>query len=153
MLDSLFLYKFKIMEERLNKQKLIRNGSPKVLVSETKKKDNSKLLIKDAIFIRQAGSLVKVKFTDILWLKADGNYTTLVSRKAVFSIRNILKNFEDELPAGDFMRIHKSYLVRIDEIESINTRDLKVAGDLVPVGRTYYHALINGIQKLGMSGD
>jgi DNA-binding LytR/AlgR family response regulator len=141
------------MREQLNKEKQSSNGSPKIVATETKRTDKSRLLIKDAIFVRHAGSLVKVKFIDILWLKADGNYTILVSRKAVFSIRNILKNFEDELPAGDFMRIHKSYIVRIDEIESINTRDLKVAGDLVPVGRTYYHALINGIQKLGMSGD
>lgn len=141
------------MRELLSKVNSSSNVLPKSQVSEVKKVENSELLIKDAIFVRYAGSLVKVKFTDILWLKADGNYTTLVSRKAVFSVRNILKNFEDELPAGDFMRIHKSYLVRIDEIESINTKDLKVAGDLVPVGRTYYHALINGIQKLGMSGD
>jgi DNA-binding LytR/AlgR family response regulator len=141
------------MREQLNEEKQSSNGSPKIVVTETKRTDKSGLLIKDAIFVRHAGSLVKVKFIDILWLKADGNYTILVSRKAVFSIRNILKNFEDELPAGDFMRIHKSYIVRIDEIESINTKDLKVAGDLVPVGRTYYHALINGIQKLGMSGD
>jgi DNA-binding LytR/AlgR family response regulator len=141
------------MRELLSKVNSSSNILPKSQVNEGKKVENSELLIKDAIFVRHAGSLVKVKFTDILWLKADGNYTTLVSRKAVFSVRNILKNFEDELPAGDFMRIHKSYLVRIDEIESINTKDLKVAGDLVPVGRTYYHALINGIQKLGMSGD
>jgi DNA-binding LytR/AlgR family response regulator len=141
------------MRDLLSKVNSSSNVPLKSQVSEVKKVKNSELLIKDAIFVRHGGSLVKVKFTDILWLKADGNYTTLVSRKAVFSVRNILKNFEDELPAKDFMRIHKSYLVRIDEIESINTKDLKVAGDLVPVGRTYYHALINGIQKLGMSGD
>lgn len=141
------------MRNLLNKVQSNSNVPLKNQLSEVKKVKNSELLIKDAIFVRHGGSLVKVKFTDILWLKADGNYTTLVSRKAVFSVRNILKNFEDELPAKDFMRIHKSYLVRIDEIESINTKDLKVAGDLVPVGRTYYHALINGIQKLGMSGD
>ncbi|MFT4859025.1 MAG: DNA-binding LytR/AlgR family response regulator [Algoriphagus sp.] len=141
------------MRDLLSKVNSSSNVPLKSQLSEVKKVKNSELLIKDAIFVRHGGSLVKVKFTDILWLKADGNYTTLVSRKAVFSVRNILKNFEDELPAKDFMRIHKSYLVRIDEIESINTKDLKVAGDLVPVGRTYYHALINGIQKLGMSGD
>lgn len=141
------------MRELLSEVQSSGNGAPKMQVNESSEVANSELLIKDAIFVRHAGSLVKVKFVDILWLKADGNYTTLVSRKAVFSVRNILKNFEDELPAGDFMRIHKSYLIRIDEIESINTKDVKVAGDLVPVGRTYYHALINGIQKLGMSGD
>ncbi len=132
------------------------NGKDLSLAEEQgtrKEAKDQELLIKDAIFVRHEGALIKVKFADILWLKADGNYTTLVCRKGVFSIRNILKNFENELPTGDFMRIHKSYLVRIDEIESISSREVEVSGDLVPVGRTYYHTLINGIQKLGLAGE
>jgi protein-S-isoprenylcysteine O-methyltransferase Ste14 len=67
-----------------------------------------KLLIRDAVFVRHDGNLVKVRYDDILWLKGDGNYTTLVTRTSVFSVRNILKDFESVLPEGRFMRIHKS---------------------------------------------
>jgi DNA-binding LytR/AlgR family response regulator len=112
-----------------------------------------KLLVKDAVFVRHEGSLVKVKFDDILWLKGDGNYTTLITKRAVFSVRNILKEFEAVLPVDQFMRIHKSYIVQVSEIQSINTKEVKVGSDLVPVGRTYYHQLISGIQKLGNLGD
>jgi DNA-binding LytR/AlgR family response regulator len=114
---------------------------------------DAKLLVKDAVFVRHEGSLVKVKFDDILWLKGDGNYTTLITKKAVFSVRNILKEFESVLPEDQFMRIHKSYIVQVSEIQSINTKEVKVGSDLVPVGRTYYHQLIGGIQKLGNLGD
>lgn len=107
------------------------------------------LLIRDAVFLRHDGNLMKVKYDDILWLKGDGNYTTVVTRKSVFSVRNILKDFESVLPLDRFFRIHKSYIIQIAEIEAINTREVKVGTDLVPVGRTYYHDLINGIQKLG----
>lgn len=111
------------------------------------------LLIKDSLFVRHEGSLVKLKHVDILWLKGDGNYTTIVARHSVFSVRNLLKDFEDVLPTGQFFRIHKSYIVRLDEINSINTKEIKVDKDLVPVGRTYYHGLVNRIQKLGPTGD
>lgn len=114
---------------------------------------DSKLLVKDAVFVRHEGSLVKVKFEDILWLKGDGNYTTLITKKSVFSVRNILKEFETVLPLNQFMRIHKSYIVQVSEILSINTKEVKVGNDLVPVGRTFYHQLIGGIQKLGSLGD
>jgi len=114
---------------------------------------NEELLIKDALFVRHDGSLVKLKHVDILWLKGDGNYTTIVARHSVFSVRNLLKDFEDVLPSDQYIRIHKSYIVRIDEINSINTKEIKVASDLVPVGRTYYHGLVNRIQKLSPSGD
>ncbi len=112
-----------------------------------------KLLVKDAVFVRFEGSLVKVKFLDILWLKGDGNYTTLITRKSVFSVRNILKEFESVLPEDMFMRIHKSYIVQVSEIQSITTKEVKVGDDLVPVGRTFYQQLIGGIQKLGHLGD
>lgn len=112
----------------------------------------NKLLIRDALFIRNKGNLVKVKFKDIFWLKGDGNYTTLVTRENVFSLRNILKEFETVLPEDDFLRIHKSYIVRIDEIATINPREVTVGKDLIPVGRTYFQNLMNGINKLGSNG-
>lgn len=106
-------------------------------------------LIADAVFFRNKGNLVKVKWSDILWLKGDGNYTTVVTRHQTYSLRNILKEFETILPKDEFFRIHKSYIVRLDEIVSINPRALTVGGDSVPVGRTYFQDLIDGIVKLG----
>jgi DNA-binding LytR/AlgR family response regulator len=112
-----------------------------------------KLLVKDAVFVRHEGSLVKVKFDDILWLKGDGNYTTLITKKSVFSVRNILKDFESVLPTNQFLRIHKSYIVQVSEILSITTKEVMVGTDLVPVGRTFYHQLLSGIRKIGSLGD
>lgn len=109
-------------------------------------------LIKDGVFIRNRGNLVKVKWIDILWLKGDGNYTTLVTRTQVYSLRNILKEFESVLPSQEFFRIHKSYIVRLDEIKSINPREVVICNDAVPVGRTYFQDLINGIKKVGSAG-
>jgi DNA-binding LytR/AlgR family response regulator len=109
--------------------------------------------VKDAVFVRHEGSLVKVKFDDILWLKGDGNYTTLITKKAVFSVRNILKDFESVLPTNLFLRIHKSYIVQVSEILSITTKEVMVGTDLVPVGRTFYHQLLSGIRKIGSLGD
>lgn len=111
--------------------------------------NSNKLLINDALFVRNKGNLVKVKFKDIIWMKGDGNYTTLVTRDNVYSLRNILKEFETVLPEFDFIRIHKSYIVRLDEIITINPREVTVGKDKVPVGRTYFQNLLNGINKLG----
>ena len=134
------------MKELLEGIKKNSNGASK---HDAALEKESNLLIRDAIFVRHDGSLVKVKFQDVLWLKGDGNYTTLVARDFVISVRNILKDFEEALPQKEFMRIHKSYIVRLDELISINPREVKVGEDLVPVGRSYYQNLIDGIKKLG----
>jgi len=137
------------MKELLELKKTNGNGK-----SEKKNLfQDPKLLVKDAVFVRHEGSLVKVKFDDILWLKGDGNYTTLITKKAVFSVRNILKDFESVLPIQQFLRIHKSYIVQVSEILSINTKEVKVGPDMVPIGRTFYHQLLSGIKKLGSLGD
>ncbi|WP_194777849.1 LytR/AlgR family response regulator transcription factor [Pararhodonellum marinum] len=115
--------------------------------------EESELLIKDALFVRDKGCLTKVRFSDIMWLKGDGNYTTLVTRDKVFSLRNILKEFESVLPHKDFIRIHKSYIIRVDEIKTISPKEICIGTEKVPVGRTYYQNLINGINKLGSGGN
>ena len=115
----------------------------------TKIYNEPKLLIKDAIFVRHDGSLVKVRFQEILWLKGDGNYTTLVTKDFELSVRNILKDFEEALPQLEFMRVHKSYIVRLEEILAINTRELRVGDEFIPIGRTYYQKLLEGVHKLG----
>lgn len=109
------------------------------------------LLIKDAFFVRVKGSLKKILFSNIIFLKGDGNYTHLVTKNKSFSLRNILKEFEEILPENKFLRIHKSFIVNLDEINTISPKELTVADQKVPVGRTYYQALINGILKLGGS--
>jgi DNA-binding LytR/AlgR family response regulator len=85
-------------------------------------------------------------------LKGDGNYTTLVTSSRSYSLRNILKDFEEVLPSKYFLRIHKSFIVNIHEINTISSKEVTVGQEKVPVGRTYYPILINSIQKLGSSG-
>lgn len=111
--------------------------------------EHDELLIKDALFVRDKGCLRRVKFKNVLWLKGDGNYTTLVTKDKVYSLRNILKEFEAILPEDEFVRIHKSYLVRLDRITTISPKEVTIEGECVPVGRTYYQKLIHGINKLG----
>jgi len=135
------------MKELLKGYKVKEMGTP-----ENGNKSNDTLLIKDSLFVRDKGSLARVKFSDILWLKGDGNYTTLVTRNKVYSLRNILKEFESVLPEEDFIRIHKSFIVKVDEINTISPKEVTIVDEKVPVGRTYYQKLINGIYKLGSGG-
>ena len=138
------------MKQLLNGFHVEGKGNP--TGENTNGNNNEPLLIKDALFVRDKGSLARVKFSDILWLKGDGNYTTLVTRTKVYSLRNILKEFESVLPEVDFIRIHKSYIVRVDEINTISPKEVTIIDEKVPVGRTYYQKLINGIYKLGSGG-
>lgn len=141
------------IEIKRSKMKLKENLLDYASKSLNGNKENEKeLLIKDAIFIRDKGCLTKIKFSNIIYLKGDGNYTTLITRDKSFSLRNILKEFEELLPDNLFLRVHKSYIVNLNEVITISPKEVTVSTEKVPVGRTYYQTLINGIQKLGSNG-
>ncbi|MEX0881870.1 MAG: LytTR family transcriptional regulator, partial [Cyclobacteriaceae bacterium] len=56
------------------------------------------------------------------------------------------------VPSGISFSIHISFIVKLNEINTISPKEITVLNEKVPVGRTYYQNLLNGIQKLGSNG-
>lgn len=95
-------------------------------------------VLHDCIFIKKENLLVKIKFDDLLWMEADGNYLELHcagSKKHL--IRSTLRNFLAKLPADNFMQVHKSFAVNIKNIDAIEYSQITIANQKIPVGRTY----------------
>lgn len=105
-------------------------------------------IIRDSLFIRDKHYLLKVKFGEIVYLEADGNYTLLMTDKQKFTLRNTLKEFESRLPADQFARIHKSYMVRLDAITGINSQYVLVGLKELPIGRSYHEWIMGKVNKL-----
>ena len=117
--------------------------------SESIKSDNLLSSIKtkvqpmdDHLFIRDKGGLLKIKFSDILYLEADGNYTTIHLAAHKYTLRSTLKNAEDQLPTDRFFRIHKSYIINLQEITKIDSSAVVVGKSLLPIGRIYQEPLM-----------
>ncbi|WP_332912485.1 LytTR family DNA-binding domain-containing protein [Algoriphagus boritolerans] len=68
------------------------------------------------------GYLVPVPYSEIVYLKADGLYTKVYTKAKSYLVRDILKSFEEKLPADIFLRVHKSFLVNISFIASFNAK-------------------------------
>lgn len=110
--------------------------------------ESGEFIIKDSLFIRDKHYLLKVKFDEIAYLEADGNYTLLMTDKQKFTLRNTLKEFESKLPADKFARIHKSYVVRLEAITGINSHYVLVGLKELPIGRSYQEWILGKINKL-----
>jgi len=96
----------------------------------------------DHLFIRDKGGLLKIKFSDILFLEADGNYTTIHLAANKYTLRSTLKNAEEQLPTDRFFRIHKSYIINLQEITKIDSSTVIVGKSLLPIGRIYQEPLM-----------
>lgn len=90
------------------------------------------------IFIRADYSLVKIMLEDILYIEGLDDYLKifLTSRKPVVA-RLTMKGMLEKLPAKDFVRVHRSFIVPLKRIERLRNKILLVAGREIPVGSSY----------------
>jgi DNA-binding LytR/AlgR family response regulator len=95
-------------------------------------------IFKDCIFIRKDYLLVKIRFSELLWIKSEGNYLELYCNGGKkHLIRSTLKDFLNRLPDSIFLQVHKSYAVNISHIEAIEHSHMTVANNSIPVGRLF----------------
>ncbi len=100
---------------------------------------------KDTIFVKQNSRLVKVKTSDIFYVEALKDYVVINTANARYTIHSTMKDIERKLPASDFIRVHRSFIVRIDKIIAIEQPNLILEDDKkqIPIGGSYKDALTN----------
>ena len=103
----------------------------------------------DGFFLRDRKQMVKVKFSELCWIEADGNYTTLHTTEGKHTTCHPLRHVEERLSHTDFVRVHKSFIVAVHRISAFDSQVLTVAGAQVPVGRAYQAALMARLNLLG----
>ncbi len=89
------------------------------------------------IAIRADRKFYKINFTDLVYIEGQRAYVTFHSQKKKITALASLKELEDALPANEFVRIHKSYIVAIREILSLEGNLIEVADTKLPVGKSY----------------
>ncbi len=96
---------------------------------------------KESIFIKGDKKTHQVNFDDILFLESYGSYIKIHVNDEVIITLDRLKNYENLLPKSQFVRIHKSYIVPIKKIQTIEGNRIKVSGNELPIGTVYKHNL------------
>jgi len=104
------------------------------------------------VFIKKGASLIKLKLTDIIYVEALENYIILNTKEGKFTIHFTMKALENQLPAGNFIRVHRSFIVNRALIQTIkeNFLELGVGEGMkkIPLGNSYRDQLMNGINLI-----
>ena len=93
------------------------------------------------VFIKSGPQTYRVKVSEILYLEKNGNYITIHLKDGNLLIRENMGDIFDLVPAADFIRVHKSYVVGIRHINMIEVHQLMVNGEKIPIGSTYRDSL------------
>jgi two-component system, LytTR family, response regulator len=107
------------------------------IAQATDKNEASKVVIKDAFFIKKEGAFYKVRFDDIVFAKSEHVYIELhTTERKIHLIRSTIQAISDLLPEY-FYHVHRSFIINLNFLESINTQDVLVKGQRVPISKQH----------------
>ena len=112
------------------------NNSP--VLNQKPEDDSNKF-----IFIKSENSLIKVKFETLKYIQGYGDYIKIYAESSspILSLTS-LKQMEELLPASEFFRVHKSYIVNINYIDQIQKNTILISGIEIPISETYKEDLL-----------
>jgi DNA-binding LytR/AlgR family response regulator len=101
-----------------------------------------------SIFIRADYSLIKVHLPEISYIEGLGDYLKIhLPEKKPIVVRMTMKNMLDKLPASDFIRVHRSFIVPFAKVESVRNKTVKVAGVTIPIGASFEEAFMERMES------
>ena len=100
------------------------------------------LQLEGHVFIKDNNQFVRIPLADILLLEADNTYTTLVTASRKYALRLTLGAVLERLHFAQLVRVHRSFAVNIQRVDSFSDTEATVAGQVVPLGRQYREAFL-----------
>lgn len=99
------------------------------------------------IFVKTEYKIVKIRLEDILYVEGLQNYISIYTQtERILSLRNI-KKMEEQLPKPQFVRVHKSYIISLDKIDSIERSRIFIGEAVIPLGDTYRENFLKAIEN------
>ena len=93
--------------------------------------------LKDRFFLRSKEKYERVRCEDILWAEAQSNYTEIHTEDSTLVLAITLMSFHEKLNASCFVRIHRSFLINLDHIESILGNTVFIGDKSFPVSKSF----------------
>ena len=90
---------------------------------------------------------IKVKFDEILFIKSAGNYLEVHTSEKMHLIRKSMKDFAKSLPESHFFRVHKSYVINLENVDQLGPNFLVIAQTEIPVAANVRSTLM---RRLGI---
>lgn len=89
-------------------------------------------------FVKSSGKQHKVNFADILYIESIRDYVNIKTAEEEFIVLDTLKSMEQQLPESFFVRVHKSFIINLNQIKSVGTKKIIINPEYeIPIGENY----------------
>ena len=102
----------------------------------------------DFIFVRSDRKMIKIDFPDINYIESLGDYLKIHLHQKVIITRETITSIEAKLPKNNFLRIHRSYIISINKIESFTNEFVEIDKKAIPISRSYKKDVIQKLDNI-----
>jgi len=102
---------------------------------------------RDFMFVKDGTKIIKVAYDDVLYIEGMKDYVKIILKDRFVMPLTTMNSMMEKLPKGRFVRIHRSYIVSLSSIDSIEKNRVTIAGKKLPVGNLYKSQLMNALGK------
>lgn len=91
----------------------------------------------DLFFIKTDNKITKLRLQDVHFIEALADYVIIHTEQRKHVIHATMKGLESRLPSSDFVRVHRSFIVNIHKVETIEDMQINIANKVLPIGNSY----------------
>lgn len=102
--------------------------------------------ISKRIFIRSNKKYIQIEIDAILFIEASGNYTKVITKLEIITVREKISSVLDVLPKEDFLQVHKSFAVAPKYIKSIEGNRIFISDHIIPIGKFFRTNIVQLLQ-------
>ena len=106
-------------------------------IDQENRAESEKDEYRNYFFVKTEFKMVRIDFDEIIYVEGLKEYLIIRTKTGKVLSLMTFKEIIDALPENNFVRVHKSYIVAIDKIESIERNRIKIGEKLIPVGNTF----------------
>lgn len=100
------------------------------------------------IYVKSDKKMVRIVLKDILYIEGLKDYIRIITATNKVITYQTLNYFEERLPEGQFMRVHRSFIISLNHINFFSASELTIGNNTIPIGSTYLKAVL---KKLNLS--
>ena len=97
------------------------------------------------IFIKSNLKKLKIYTSKIRWIEAFGDYVKIITEDDSHLVLSTMKAFEKELPKDKFIRVHKSYIINVNKVDTFNSKYAEIDTFKIPLSRNKKDSLIEAL--------
>lgn len=105
------------------------------------RKEDVEVTKDEFLFVRDSNITRRLKLDDIFYAEAMGDYVKFYTKEKMYAIHGTMKSAEERLPKDNFIRVHRSFIIAVDKIDTLQDGGIMINGKFIPVADAYRKAL------------